>query len=421
MLLAGLEKLLGPSLLWWRIVRVAADAVVALLVFILVRRAAPLPVALVAWLIAAAGMAQPGGPNPFPVALAFGLAAFAVATAAPPRSGASAWRRPVAAGALVALRASGGLTSAYSPRPRLRRSPGPGVAQDRRAGGLHVGRTRRRRAACTPPLQSLPTGTCMRLVAAPCAQVPLDLLPNPFEADFGLAPGALVRISGPIGSTSPELAWRVGVGACVADCAVGERTSWRWGARGLRLGRPYMRQPPSEFHTSRCRVVAVCSRGPRYGSSAIGAGRPGAFCRPPGRRTHLLVLHGSANRCMPSSCRTREGGTWGDGWLQAPPDEARVTAPRRDLRPGQRAAVEPIFVSPAAPTCSFETDLIILRTATPCATTGDPSAPGGEAPHHPGPRRGAENWFLTDPVEPGEHKRRGRPRARGPDAYLARS
>jgi hypothetical protein len=35
LLLAGLDKLLGTSLVWWRLVRVAADAAVALIVFVL--------------------------------------------------------------------------------------------------------------------------------------------------------------------------------------------------------------------------------------------------------------------------------------------------------------------------------------------------------------------------------------------------
>jgi hypothetical protein len=105
---------------------VAADTTVALLVFVIVRREAPLPVALLAWVIAQTAMAEPGGPNPFPVALAFGLGAFAVATKEPPAAFAPAtttplkrtfnltggsgramggWRRPAAAGALVALAA----------------------------------------------------------------------------------------------------------------------------------------------------------------------------------------------------------------------------------------------------------------------------------------------------------------------------
>src|SRR3979409_1035594 len=52
-LLAGLFKLLGPSLLWWRIIRVLVDAAVAVAVFAIVRREAPSRFAFAAWLTAA--------------------------------------------------------------------------------------------------------------------------------------------------------------------------------------------------------------------------------------------------------------------------------------------------------------------------------------------------------------------------------
>jgi hypothetical protein len=74
-LLAGAFKAFGTSLLWWRIVRVLVDAGVALLVFAIVRREAPLKVAVVSWLVAACAMAQPTGANPFAPALLFSLGA----------------------------------------------------------------------------------------------------------------------------------------------------------------------------------------------------------------------------------------------------------------------------------------------------------------------------------------------------------
>ena len=78
-LLAALFKAFGTSLLWWRIIRVLVDAGVALLVFAIVRREAPMRVAIVAWLVAACAMAQPTGANPFAPALLFTLAAILVA------------------------------------------------------------------------------------------------------------------------------------------------------------------------------------------------------------------------------------------------------------------------------------------------------------------------------------------------------
>ena len=49
-LVGGLDVLFGPSLLSWRIVRVALDATVAVLAYALTRRDAPEVVALAAWL-----------------------------------------------------------------------------------------------------------------------------------------------------------------------------------------------------------------------------------------------------------------------------------------------------------------------------------------------------------------------------------
>ena len=99
-LLAGLFKLFGTSLLWWRIVRVVVDAGIALLVFAIVRQEAPRRVALVAWLTTICAMAQPTGANPFAPALLFTLAAIWFAARASER------HELVLAGALCALAAA---------------------------------------------------------------------------------------------------------------------------------------------------------------------------------------------------------------------------------------------------------------------------------------------------------------------------
>jgi hypothetical protein len=100
LLLAGLFKAFGVSLLSWRILRVLTDAAVAVVVFALVRRAAPLPVALAGWLVAACAMAEPTGAGAAPLSLLWGLAAILVASGGPPTA-----RRGLGAGALVALSA----------------------------------------------------------------------------------------------------------------------------------------------------------------------------------------------------------------------------------------------------------------------------------------------------------------------------
>jgi hypothetical protein len=91
---ASLSWLFDPSVAWWRLLRVAADATAALAVWALVRPAGP-RWAAAAWLAAAVTVAQPTSANPFPVALAFALCAVLAA----------ARTRPVLAGALAALAA----------------------------------------------------------------------------------------------------------------------------------------------------------------------------------------------------------------------------------------------------------------------------------------------------------------------------
>src|SRR5215210_3452804 len=94
-LLAGLRELTGPSLLTWRIVRVLADASVALLVYVHARRAAGPRLSLAAWAAAALAMAYPSGPHPFPIALALVLGALLAFE-----------RRPLLAGVLVGIAAA---------------------------------------------------------------------------------------------------------------------------------------------------------------------------------------------------------------------------------------------------------------------------------------------------------------------------
>jgi hypothetical protein len=92
LVLAGLQELFGASLLTWRVVLSATDAVVALLAYRLARRRAPEVYALGAWLAVAGAMAYPSlpGPNPPALALAFGALL-------------ASRRRPALAGALAGL------------------------------------------------------------------------------------------------------------------------------------------------------------------------------------------------------------------------------------------------------------------------------------------------------------------------------
>jgi hypothetical protein len=101
LVLGGLFKAFGVSLLSWRILRVLVDAAVALVVYAFVRREAPAPVAVAAWLAAACAAAEPTGAGAAPFALLWALAAILVAS-----GGAPTPRRALGAGALIALAAA---------------------------------------------------------------------------------------------------------------------------------------------------------------------------------------------------------------------------------------------------------------------------------------------------------------------------
>jgi hypothetical protein len=89
--LAGaLDAVIGPSLLAWRVVRVAFDALVGVLAYAIARRDAPEPLALVAWVAVVVVMAHPTLPHPNAPALALAFGAILLARRSPAGSGALA-------------------------------------------------------------------------------------------------------------------------------------------------------------------------------------------------------------------------------------------------------------------------------------------------------------------------------------------
>ena len=80
LLLGGLFKAFGVSLVQWRVLRALTDAAVAVLVYAFVRREASPRLALAGWLCAACAMAEPRSANPFPLALLAALGAVYLAT-----------------------------------------------------------------------------------------------------------------------------------------------------------------------------------------------------------------------------------------------------------------------------------------------------------------------------------------------------
>jgi hypothetical protein len=120
-LVGGLDLVFGPSLLAWRVVRVALDATVAVLAYALARREAPEWLALVAWLAVVGAMAYPTIPHPNPTALALALGALLLARRSPAGAGALA-------GVAVAFRFDLGLGAIAGAALTAGRRAGPVMA-----------------------------------------------------------------------------------------------------------------------------------------------------------------------------------------------------------------------------------------------------------------------------------------------------
>ncbi|HET8977101.1 MAG TPA: hypothetical protein VFN87_03025 [Solirubrobacteraceae bacterium] len=85
--LAGLFKVFGVSLLQWRILRVLADAAIALVAYLLVADRAPRTVSLAVWLAVACEISEPRTADPFPPALLAILLTLLIACGGPPSRG----------------------------------------------------------------------------------------------------------------------------------------------------------------------------------------------------------------------------------------------------------------------------------------------------------------------------------------------
>ena len=363
LLLGSLEDLFGPSLLWWRIVRVCADAVVAVVVFVLVRREAPLPVALVAWLIAAAAMAQPGGSNPFAVAVAFGLCAFAVATAEPPGAGRHTLRRCAAGGALVALagfwRVDFGLFAGLAVVVALALAPGEPALRVRAVGTFTLTAAGLGLALYAPFAITAGPGTLYeQMVADGLRYGSYWTLPFPlaFDEAFRLwPPGALAEDLKDLVGFYVPLALVAGLVAGAAACLVRwreEERPWRWlGLLVFAVGAAtYMRSRADEFHTQPLLVALTALLACVAVWLARRRGRPAGRLLLAGSVAVLVLVgvYGIANRvsALLLAPELEAVGLPGTGGVEAPPKEAAVL---REVVPFVQARVppgEPIFVAP---------------------------------------------------------------------------
>lgn len=278
-LLAAVAELTDRSLLWWRILRVACDAGVALLVFTMLRGRVPLALALAGWLCAACAMAQPVSANPFPAALLAGLGAFAVITARPPGRRAWLWAG-LLCGLAAAWRLDFGLYSAGASGLAVLLRPD-------RAGRERVGEAARFAGAAVvtglvlyvPFLVAAgPAEMYDQLVATASRERDYWTLPFPlgYDGPFSLWPPgtAAERAKDVLGFYVPLLVL-VGVALGVVSAAVAGRARGAWLAGAVALGAGgavYMFSRADEFHSAPG-VVALALALPVCVYAGRGAGR----------------------------------------------------------------------------------------------------------------------------------------------------
>ncbi len=184
LLLAALVKLFGPSLLWWRIVRVAIDATVSVLAFAYVRRHAGTGWALGAWVAVAGAMAWPSGPGPNPPALALALGALLLARRAPVGAGALA-------GLAVFVRPEIGVAAVLGAMLEARGSAG---GEPRRRGAGRIAVTALVVAVLAfAPFAIVAGGDMADQVLGFASKQDLQRLPFPWDYDGGFDPNKLLE------------------------------------------------------------------------------------------------------------------------------------------------------------------------------------------------------------------------------------
>jgi hypothetical protein len=332
--LVGFE-LFSPSVVIWRVVRVAADATIALLVWTLVRREAGPRWALAGWLAAAVTIAQPTTANPVPVALAFALGAVTAAVAG----------RVAIAGVLAALaifwRPDLGVVAVLAVAAVLF------VARDRRGAGRAAAVAALAAAALYAPFVAA-AGVARAwdsLVTAGVRDGGAWRLPFPLDYEGtlrGWPPAALAEDLKDVLGFNLPLIGVVALAAVAVALLVRRRPSPAAAGLGvLALGTlGYLLSRADELHAQPLLVV-LCALIP---IAAAGVARPALLIAP----LALILLAGSANRLSallrpPDLEPVHLAGVPG---IRVPPGEARalpalVAAVQRAVPPG-----EPVYVAP---------------------------------------------------------------------------
>jgi hypothetical protein len=243
LLLAGLVKLFGPSLLAWRVLRLAVDVVVVVLAYVLVRRRAGEGWAIAGSLATAGAMAFPAGPGPNATALALGLGAIALAP-----------RRALGAGALA------GLACFFRPEIGIACALGAVLEADSRR--VHIAAAAAAVAAVTlGPFVIALGGYMLPQTVGFVDEQRLQRLPFPLVPHVGLDPNKLLEFWMPL----------ILVAGCAAWLALGRR---RWALAPLAfVGLGYLLARADEFHlvplSVALAVMLACAAAARTGPPRV--------------------------------------------------------------------------------------------------------------------------------------------------------
>jgi hypothetical protein len=271
LLLAGLVKLFGPSLLWWRIVRVAIDATVSVLAFAYVRREAGTGWALGAWVAVAGAMAWPSGPGPNAPALALALGALLLARRAPLVAGALA-------GLAVFVRPEIGVAAALGAVLEARR---PGAREERGPARIAIAATAVAALALAP--FAIAAGGAMADQVLGFASVQdLQRLPFPLDYDGGFDPNKLLEYYLPAVLVAGSALW--------AGWALVRRDGFVL-APLIVVGVVYLLARTDEFHLVPLSVVLAIALACAAGRETLGVPRAAL-----GAALALIAVHGLERR-----------------------------------------------------------------------------------------------------------------------------
>jgi hypothetical protein len=284
LLLGGLVKLFGPSLLWWRIVRVAVDATVSVLAFAYVRRGAGTGWALGAWVAVAGAMAWPSGPGPNPTALALALGALLAARRAPLGAGALA-------GLAIVVRPEVGIAAALGAALEARR---PGAARVAVAATVVA-------ALALAPFAIVAGGAMADQVLGFAAKQDLQRLPFPLHYDGHFDPNKLLEFYLPAILVAGSAVW--------AGWALARRDGFAL-APLIAVGLAYLLARTDEFHLVPLSVVLAIALACAAGQEARVLPRVAL-----GAALALVALHGLERRA---------------GQALHPPALAAIPAPAAD-------------------------------------------------------------------------------------------